>query len=185
MTNSKMLLEDVLDAIMFEETTPSHEALLRWITRYPQYRDELADFFATWGVQAVMTGEPEIDENEIVNAAVRHALEIARHQGKVAGVPSISPGEELVLTAVYLLHGSGHPATITEKVNEMSNTRVMFGTVYLALDRLEGKGLLSSSFSDENGRPRRLFTVTAPGERALAQAKERSKRLSDLLGDFA
>jgi hypothetical protein len=186
MTNSKMVWQDVLDAIMLEETSPSYEALLRWIDRYPQFRNELEDFFATWGVQTVITGEPEIDEDQIVNAAVTRALEIARREGKLAGGPvsTISSGDDLILSAVYLLRGRGNAAAITEKVNAMSNKRVMFGTVFAALDRMESKGLLSSSFSDEEGRPTRLFTITAHGERVLAQAKERSKRLSDLLGDF-
>ena len=43
--------EDVLDELMLEEPKPDYEALVRWQERYPKYRKELADFFATWSVQ--------------------------------------------------------------------------------------------------------------------------------------
>lgn len=50
------------------------------------------------------------------------------------------------------------------------------GTLYKALNRMEGAGLLSSRWEDpdiavEEGRPRRrLYRVTGLGERALAEA---------------
>jgi DNA-binding PadR family transcriptional regulator len=47
------------------------------------------------------------------------------------------------------------------------------GTVYPALHRLERSGLLSSTWSLENGRRRRIYTVTRKGIGALgAQQRE-------------
>jgi DNA-binding PadR family transcriptional regulator len=191
MTNSNVLWEDVLDALMLEEPKPSYEALVRWTERYPQYREALTEFFATWSMQAVWADLPEqveIDEDAIVEKGVSHALEIARRQGKVVSrdkLESLSPFELLVLTAVFLLRGEGYAVTITEKLNEMSETRVTFGSAYLSLDQLESRGLLSSRYVEVDGKSRRYFVVTVTGERALTHAKETSKRLSDLLGDFA
>ena len=33
---------------MFEESTPSYAALVRWCERYPRHREALEDFFAVW-----------------------------------------------------------------------------------------------------------------------------------------
>jgi hypothetical protein len=44
-------LEEVLDQIIMEESEPSHVVLSRWVARYPEYRDELTRFFATWAMQ--------------------------------------------------------------------------------------------------------------------------------------
>jgi PadR family transcriptional regulator PadR len=42
------------------------------------------------------------------------------------------------------------------------------GTVYPALHRLERDGLLSSRWSSEPGRPRRVYALTRRGSRALS-----------------
>lgn len=63
----------------------------------------------------------------------------------------------------------------------MAATGLTSGTVYPALDRLEGLGLLRSSWEDEalahaEGRPaRRYFRLTAAGATALQAALERFK----------
>jgi PadR family transcriptional regulator, regulatory protein PadR len=41
------------------------------------------------------------------------------------------------------------------------------GTVYPALHRLEGTGLLSSAWSDGEGRRRRVYSITRRGRREL------------------
>jgi PadR family transcriptional regulator, regulatory protein PadR len=41
------------------------------------------------------------------------------------------------------------------------------GTVYPALHRLEGSGVLSSAWSDGEGRRRRVYTLTRRGRREL------------------
>jgi transcriptional regulator len=42
------------------------------------------------------------------------------------------------------------------------------GTLYPALHRLEDSGLVSSQWSDETGRRRRVYHLTAKGKRMLA-----------------
>ena len=46
------------------------------------------------------------------------------------------------------------------------------GTVYPALHRLEREGLLSSSWSTDSGRQRRVYSITATGRSAF-QARRR------------
>ena len=45
------------------------------------------------------------------------------------------------------------------------------GTLYPALHRLERAGLLASRWSDETGRRRRVYQLTAKGRRALASQR--------------
>jgi DNA-binding PadR family transcriptional regulator len=45
------------------------------------------------------------------------------------------------------------------------------GTVYPALHRLESLGLVSSSWSDGEGRRRRTYQLTAAGRAALAEQR--------------
>ncbi len=52
------------------------------------------------------------------------------------------------------------------------------GTIYPALHRLEGQGLLSSNWSDEAPRPRRVYRLTPRGEAALAQRRDEWQRFS-------
>src|SRR6201982_69468 len=125
----KLSFEDVLDELMLEEETPGYEALVRWQERYPQYRQELADFFATWGIQegyAQLPDRTDIDEEKLVKRGVDYAMEILRKQGRL--VPDtplrpLQPLDQLVLTAVYLLRGQGYAVNITGKVGEMSETK--------------------------------------------------------------
>jgi len=192
MTSSNVLFEDVLDALMLEESKPSYAALLRWSERYPQYREALAEFFATWAIQAEQPQQVALDEERLADKGVSHALEILRRQGRVSpvgAIESVAPFDQLVLTAIYLLRGQGYSVNITDKVGEMSGTEVLLASTFGSLNRLESRGLVSSRVADpetkQEGRTRRYFTVTLNGERALAQAKEASKLLAGFLGDFA
>ena len=52
------------------------------------------------------------------------------------------------------------------------------GTVYPALHRLEGAGLLASSWADADGRRRRVYALTGKGEAALAAERTEWKRFA-------
>lgn len=52
------------------------------------------------------------------------------------------------------------------------------GTVYPALHRLAGAGLLASDWSDADGRKRRVYALTAKGEAALAAQRAEWKRFA-------
>ena len=184
--------EDVLDALMLEEPTPSYATLLRWSERYPQYREALAQFFATWAIQADQPQRVALDEDRLVEKGVSHALEILRRQGRVepkAAIEWLPPFDQLVLTATHLLRDKGDCVNIARKVSEISGTNVRCGSTSLSLGRLEAWRLVSSRISDPKTEPdgttRRYFMVTIAGERALAQVKETSKLLGNFLEDFA
>ena len=190
----KLSFEDVLDDLMLEEETPSYEALVRWQDRYPQYRKELADFFATWAIQdayAQLPDQTHIDEEKIVKRGVEYAMEILRKQGRLLPdepVRALQPLDQQVLAAVYLLRGQGYSVNISSKVGEMSE-KPSLGSVLVSLDRLEEQHLLSSwvdeSGNEPEGKARRYYRVTLTGEKSLAYARETSTVVARFLPDFA
>lgn len=82
-------MEDVIDEIMLEENTPSHAALMRWAARYPEHRDALTRFFATWAMQETSKEKVTVDETLAGERMVSKALNILYQQT----APSPSPAE--------------------------------------------------------------------------------------------
>jgi DNA-binding PadR family transcriptional regulator len=62
-----------------------------------------------------------------------------------------------------------HGYAVMEHVRTASGGRFDYpeGTVYPALHRLEADGMLASRWSEVEGRRRRVYELTAKGERAL------------------
>ncbi len=90
MTTQDVLFEDLLDALMLEESEPSYAALARWSARYPEHREALAAFFATWAVQVELPQETVVDEEQLANLAVRKALNIVyRQDGEARQAPDV------------------------------------------------------------------------------------------------
>jgi DNA-binding PadR family transcriptional regulator len=83
--------------------------------------------------------------------------------------------EQAVLVAVVHLRGEGYGRTILKEVQVRLDREVTASAAYATLERLEGKGLVSSregeSTPARGGRAKRHFAVTAAGLRALAAAK--------------
>jgi PadR family transcriptional regulator, regulatory protein PadR len=185
--------DEILNMLLLEESAPTGEALARWSERYPEHRQGLADFFATWAMPENQTGpEPDTDEDRIVEESVKRAMATLERQGRLAPVEagqSLRLHDQLVLSAVWLLGGRGYPAAIAEKVGEMEGKTGMLGSVQMSLDRLQAKALVLSRPADPVSEPenphRRYFTVTMAGTRALAHARETSTEVARFLPDFA
>jgi hypothetical protein len=47
---------------------------VRWSAKYPEHKDELADFFATWGVQKALPETVQLDHERIAHRVVSDAL---------------------------------------------------------------------------------------------------------------
>ena len=78
--------------------------------------------------------------------------------------------ELMVMLAVLRVREQAYGVPIAHEL-ESAGRRVTLGAIYLALDRLEGQGLLVSSLGDataqRGGRAKRYFRVTAAGLRAI------------------
>ena len=77
MMTGKYDLEDVLDAVILAESKPNHEALLRWMKRYPKFSKELENFFVAWSEAEMRKHLPDpvvTDGEAITERAVKRAL---------------------------------------------------------------------------------------------------------------
>ncbi len=97
---------------------------------------------------------------------------------------SLGQFEQLVLTAILVLQDDAYGVTIHSKVQELAKPKsVSLGAIYVTLDRLEDKSLLSSWMSDptpeRGGRAKRCYKMKKAGERALQQSAATAKRMYD------
>lgn len=96
---------------------------------------------------------------------------------------ALVPLELAICEAAAGLRGDGHDEfhgyEIAKTIGDATSGRLLtaYGTLYRALGRLERMGLLQSRWEDpaiparENRPGRRLYTLTALGEAALAEAR--------------
>jgi DNA-binding PadR family transcriptional regulator len=91
--------------------------------------------------------------------------------------PVLGEFEVVVLLAVLQLREAGELAygsTIRHVIAQRANRPVARGAIYVTLDRLEVKRLLTSRLGEgdlaRDSRPRRLFSVTPAGLKAVRQA---------------
>lgn len=83
--------------------------------------------------------------------------------------------EHLVLLAVLRLGKDAYGIPILEEVSARSGREVSRATVYVALKRLEQKGLVASRLGDSTpergGRAKRFFKIKPAGLRALRDSR--------------
>jgi DNA-binding PadR family transcriptional regulator len=92
--------------------------------------------------------------------------------------------EQVVLLAVLCARqdpGEAYGITVHAAIEQRTGRRVARGAVYMTLDRLEKKGLLTSSLApptdERGGRSRRCYTVAEPALAALRASRHALMRL--------
>ncbi len=84
--------------------------------------------------------------------------------------------EEIVLLAVGVLYNEAYGVAIKDAIEEKAQRNVSVGALQSALKRMEKKGYLESRTGEANtqrgGKPKRFYTITAYGKRALQQSKD-------------
>ena len=84
--------------------------------------------------------------------------------------------EHLVLLALLRLGERSYGVPILEEIAARTGRTVSRPAVYIALRRLEAKGLVKSRLGDptpeRGGRAKRYFTLTAAGHRQLHASRE-------------
>ena len=97
--------------------------------------------------------------------------------------------EELALLIVVGLGDEAYGVAVQKRLEREAHRPIALGAVYGALDRLERKGYLRSSFGDatpqRGGRRKRMFVATPDGLGALRdvrRTRERLWRLADAPG---
>jgi PadR family transcriptional regulator, regulatory protein PadR len=106
----------------------------------------------------------------------------------MARLDSLGQFEQLVLTAIVTLRDDAYGVTIHAKVEELARPRnVSLGAIYVTLDRLEDKGMVSSRLSDptpeRGGRAKRCYQLEAVGEQALQESAVTAKRIWDVIAE--
>jgi DNA-binding PadR family transcriptional regulator len=92
-----------------------------------------------------------------------------------AGAVYLGELEQQVLLVVLRLGDDAYANPIRDTLAGAAGRRLSRGALYTALERLEQKGCLRSTMGEplpeRGGRPRRYFSVTAAGLRALRQSR--------------
>ena len=88
----------------------------------------------------------------------------------------LSRPEEIILHAVWELQEDAYCVPIRKHVSRLTGKAWSFGAVYVPLQRLEKKGLLKSYLDDplpmRGGKSRRIYNITPPGLKALAEVRK-------------
>lgn len=89
--------------------------------------------------------------------------------------------EQMVLVAILQLTGDVYGVPIVDEIHRRTGRKVGDAAVYVALRRLEQRGLLTSWMSEptaeRGGKARRCVKVTPAGVRAVREAREAMDRM--------
>jgi DNA-binding PadR family transcriptional regulator len=84
--------------------------------------------------------------------------------------------ELMVLLAVMRVGERAYGVTVTREIEQTTGRAVAVAVVYTTLDRLEERGLVTSSIGDptpeRGGRAKRFFRVTARGVRLARETQD-------------
>lgn len=93
--------------------------------------------------------------------------------------------EHQVLIATLRLRGDGYSVSVVQEIEDRTGRHVAQSAVFIAMRRLEEKGLLTSRLDDqseEGGRVRRYFEPTPAGRERLREMRQALVSLWDGLG---
>ncbi|MBO3700116.1 PadR family transcriptional regulator [Roseivirga sp. E12] len=89
--------------------------------------------------------------------------------------------QELVLLTIGTLYPNAYGVGIKDEIRETTSRKVTLSTVHAALNRLEKKGLITSSFGEatkiRGGKRKRFFTITAYGLKTLQETRQQREQL--------
>lgn len=84
--------------------------------------------------------------------------------------------EEVILLLVGILGEEAYALRVAQEFQEQTGRSSSIGAVHSALNRLSNKGFLTSkmgsSTPERGGRRKRIYTITALGQRTVAYARE-------------
>lgn len=97
--------------------------------------------------------------------------------------------EEVILLLVGILGEEAYAFKTAEEFEKQTNRSVSIGSVHSTLERLSDKGFLSSEMgkptATRGGRRKRIYTITASGQRALSASRDFKVSLWKQFPDFA
>jgi DNA-binding PadR family transcriptional regulator len=97
--------------------------------------------------------------------------------------------EHFVLVALLRLGGESYGVPILDEISARTGRDAARSAVYVALRRLEEKGLVRSRLGEptaaRGGRPKRFFSMTKAGARQLVSARRAYERMWADVGQLA
>lgn len=96
--------------------------------------------------------------------------------------------EEVILLLVGILGEEAYAFKISDEFEAQTGRAVSIGAVHSTLNRLEGKGFLTSEMGkatpERGGRRKRIYTITAYGRRVLQESRDFKVSLWKQYPDF-
>ena len=81
----------------------------------------------------------------------------------------------MILLAILRIGEGAYGLPIAKEIEQTGKRSVLLGAIYAALDRLEGNGLVASTYGDptpeRGGRAKRFFKVTAKGLKSVKETQ--------------
>ena len=97
--------------------------------------------------------------------------------------------EQMILAAIIVLKDNAYGVSIRKRVEKVSNRRLMYGTLYNALDQLLRKGYVTktkgTTSSARGGRPRIYYALTSDGREALRVSYNLHCAIWDSIPEFS
>lgn len=97
--------------------------------------------------------------------------------------------EEIVLLTVGLLYNEAYGVAIKDEIESRTKRKVSVGALQSALRRMEKKGYLDSKNGEANslrgGKPKRYFSITAYGKKALQNSRDLRNELWNAIPEIA
>jgi len=96
-------------------------------------------------------------------------------------VDTLTINEQILLLAIVQLRDNAYGVTIREKVVEMAQKKVVYGTLYNSLDKLVKKGYVDTTRGEptheRGGRSKIYYSLSNDGKIALQKSKELQESL--------
>ncbi len=93
----------------------------------------------------------------------------------------LTRSEEFVLLAVWRLQENAYSVPLSEELTRQTGQKWSLGAVYMPLERLQKKGLVTSyhtdSTSERGGRQKRIYELTRSGKKALLAIRTVEERM--------
>ncbi len=101
---------------------------------------------------------------------------VTNHSYFIMKEVKIGEFEEVILLLVGILGEEAYAFKIAEEYESQTNRSASIGSVHSTLSRMGEKGFLKSSMSEPSanrgGRRKRIYEITASGERTLRNARD-------------
>lgn len=103
--------------------------------------------------------------------------------------PKLGEFEEVILLLVGILTEEAYAFRITQEFKTQSGRSSSIGSVHSTLERLMEKGFLTSKMgepsAERGGRRKRIYSITAEGQKAIQASRKFRTSLWNQLPDFS